>query len=161
MKIRFVLGLLFSLLLFSCSSDDGDSGSNSIVGTWDLVALELDGATAEEEAAEQLVSLLATQGCYLVTLRFRDNGTAEFESSLSYLDYSGLLTGGLGIDCPTESDSESATYTYENGELAITDSEGMTNSAAVSLSGDRLSFDLEGSEFDEIEGSGSLIFERR
>lgn len=160
MKFRIFLSVVFSALLLSCSSD-GDSGSNSIVGTWDLVAVELNGTTPEEEAAEQLVSLLALQGCYLITLQFEENGTALFQSSLSYLDYSGLLTGGLGIDCPTESDSESAAYTYENGRLEITDSTGMTESIGVVLSGDRLTFDLEGSEFDDIGSSGSLIFERR
>ena len=161
MKIRIFLTVLLSALLFSCSSDDGDSGSNSIVGTWDLVALELDGTTPEEEAAEQLVSLLALQGCYLITLEFEENGTALFQTSLSYLDYGALLTGGLSFDCPTESDTENATYTYENGQLEITDSTGLTETVGVILSGDRLTFDLEGSEFDDIGNSGSLIFERR
>jgi len=160
MKLRIFLSVLFGALLLSCSSDD-DSGSNSIVGTWDLVALELDGTTPEEEAAEQLVSLLAIQGCYLITLDFDADGTALFQTSLSNLDYSGLLTGGLSIDCPTESETESATYTYENGQLEITDSSGITETVGVNLSGDRLTFDLEGSEFDEIGSSGSLIFERR
>ena len=152
--------VLFSALLLSCSSDDGDSGANTIIGTWDLVALELDGTTPEEEAAEQLVSLLALQGCYLITLEFEENGTALFQSSLAYLDYSNLLTGGLSFDCPAESDTESATYTYESGQLSITDSMGMTESIGVILSGDRLTFDVEGSEFDDVGSSGSLIFER-
>ena len=160
MKIRIFLSVFLSALLFACSNDS-DSGSNSIVGTWDLVAVELDGTTPEEEAAEQLVSLLALQGCYLITLQFDENGTALFQSSLGYLDYSSLLTGGLTIDCPTESDSESATYTYQNGQLAITDSTGMTETTGIILAGDRLTFDLEGSEFDDIGSSGSLIFERR
>jgi hypothetical protein len=161
MKIRIFLAVLFSAILFSCSSDDGESGTNSIVGTWDLVALELDGTTPEEEAAEQLVSLLALQGCYLITLEFQENGTALFQSSLGYLDYNDLLIGGLSIDCPAESDTESATYSYENGQLSITDSTGMTETIGVILSGDRLTFDVEGSEFDDVGNSGSLIFERR
>jgi hypothetical protein len=161
MKIRIFLGILFSVLLFSCSSDDGDSGTNSIVGTWELVAAELDGTSPEEEAAEQLVGFLALQGCYLITLEFEENGTALFQTSLAYLDYSGLLTGGLSFDCPTERDTESATYRYESGQLEITDSSGMTETVEVVLSGDRLTFDLQGSDFDDIGSSGSLIFERR
>jgi len=161
MKFRIFLSVLFGALLLSCSSDDGDSGSNSIVGTWDLVALEIDGTTPEEEAAEQLVSLLALQGCYLLTLNFEESGTASFQSSLGNLDYSGLLAGGLNIDCPTESETESATYTYENGQLVITDSSGISETVDVILAGDRLTFDLEDSEFEEVGGSGSLIFERR
>ena len=146
--------------MISCSSDD-DSGSNSIVGTWDLVALELDGTTPEEAAAEQLVSLLVLQRCYLITLQFEEDGTALFQSSLGYIDYNSLLAGSLSIDCPTESDTEDATYTYENGQLQITDSSGITETVGVILSGDRLTFDLDGSDFDEIGSSGSLIFERR
>jgi hypothetical protein len=160
MKIRILLSVLFGVLLLSCSSDDA-SGSNSIVGTWDLVALELEGSTPEEAAAEQLVSLLALQGCYLITLEFEESGTALFQSSLGYIDTAGLLAGGLSIACPEESDTESVTYTYENGQLELTDSSGLTETIGVVLSGDRLTFDLEGSEFDEVGGSGSLIFERR
>ncbi|MDX1332667.1 MAG: lipocalin family protein [Robiginitalea sp.] len=160
MKLRIFLSIVFGALLLSCSSDD-DSGSNSIVGTWDLVAVELDGTTPEEEAAEQLISLLALQGCYLITLDFEESGTASFQSSLGYIDYSGLLAGSFNVDCPTESDTESATYTYENGQLEITDASGLTETVGVILSGDRLTFDLEGSEFEDIGSSGSLIFERR
>ncbi|MEJ2583957.1 MAG: hypothetical protein P8Z38_02590 [Robiginitalea sp.] len=92
MKFRIFLFVAIGALLISCSSDD-DSGSNSIVGTWDLVALELDGTTPEEAAAEQLVSLLVLQRCYLITLQFEEDGTALFQSSLGYIDYNSLLHG--------------------------------------------------------------------
>ncbi len=161
MKLRMIITVIAGTLLFACSSDDGDSGSNSIVGTWDLVSLQLDGSTPEEESVEQIISLLAAQDCYLITMLFQENGTATLETSLGYLDTTGLLTGGLGIECPSQSDTESATYSYENGQLEITDSEGMTTSLAVALSGDRITLDLEGSEFEDVGATGSMTFERR
>jgi hypothetical protein len=161
MKLRILICVIASALLFSCSSDDGDSGSNSIVGTWDLVSLELDGDSPEEASVQLLIGLLAAQDCYLITLQFADNGTATFETSLAYFDSEDLITGSLDIDCPDQSDSESATYVYESGQLDITDSEGITTSVAVVLSGERLTFDLEGSEFADVGADGSMIFERR
>ncbi len=161
MKLRMFIAIIAGSLLFACSSDDGDSGSNSIVGTWDLVSLQLDGNTPEEETVEQLISLLAAQDCYLITMLFEQDGTATLETSLSYLDATALLGGSLSIDCPTQSDTESATYTYENGQLTITDSEGMATTIDVALNGDRITFDLQGTEFDEVEATGSMTFERR
>jgi len=161
MKLRMIMTVIAGTLLFACSSDDGDSGSNSIVGTWDLVSLQLDGSTPEEESVEQIISLLAAQDCYLITMLFQENGTATLETSLGYLDPTGLLTGGLGVECPSQSDTESATYSYENGQLEITDSEGMTTSIPIVLSGDRITLDLEGSEFEDVGATGSMTFERR
>lgn len=163
MKWRiFFIGLL-TLGLVSCSSDDGDSGSdsNSIVGTWDLVSLQLDGTTQEEEAAELLFNQLAAQGCYLITMIFSDGGQATLETSINYLDPTNLLLGGLTLDCPTQSDTESASYTYENNQLTIIDSDGMSTTLDVVLAGDRLTLDLQGSEFDDFGSSGSMVFERR
>lgn len=161
MKLRIFIAIIAGSLMFACSSDDGDSGSNSIVGTWDLISLQIDGSTPEEEAVEQLISLLAVQDCYLLTMLFEQDGTATLESSLSYLDATALLGGSLSVDCPTESDTESATYTYENGQLTVTDSEGFATTIDVVLSGDRITIDLEGSEFEDIGATGSMTFERR
>ena len=161
MKIRIFLTVLFGVLLLACSSDDGDEGSNSIVGTWDLTAIQLDGDTEEEQAAELLISLLAAQDCYLLTLIFREGDQATLQSSLDYLDLEGVIGGSPVIDCPTESDSESATYSYENGQLSITDSEGFTVTIDASLSGDRLTVELDGSDFDDFGTSGSMTFDRR
>ena len=161
MKWRILFIGLMTLGLVSCSSDDGDSGSDSVEGTWDLVSLQLDGTTEEEEAAELLFNQLAAQGCYLITLIFSDGGQAILETSINYLDPTNLLLGGLTLDCPTQSDTESASYVYENNQLTITDSDGMSTTLDAVLSGDRLTLDLEGSEFDDFGSSGSMVFERR
>jgi hypothetical protein len=90
-----------------------------------------------------------------------EDNDATLLTSIDYLDLSGLFTGNLSIDCPTENDSESATYVFENGQLRITDSGGTTTSVDATLSGDRLTLLIEGDEFDDLEASGSLVFQRR
>ena len=162
MKLKLLLSALLMAGLLSCSSDDdGDSGSNSIEGTWDAVTLQLDSASQEEQSLADLFNLLAAQECYLISMILEANNEATLLTSIDYLDLSGLFTGNLSIDCPTENDSESATYTFENGQLRITDSNGMTTSVDATLNGDRLTLFIEGEEFDDLEVSGSLVFERR
>jgi hypothetical protein len=163
MKLKILLyGVVFALLL-SCSSDDdsADSGSDSIVGTWDAVTLQLDSGSQEEQSLADFFNLLAANDCYLISMILEADGEATLITSIDYLDLSGLFTGNLSIDCPTESDSASGTYVFENGQLRITEPGGMTTSVPATLSGDRLTLFLEGEEFDDLEASGSLIFERR
>lgn len=164
MKLKYYLIALLTAAFVSCSSDDdGDAGVNSIVGTWDAISLQLDAtATAEEEAAEALFNLLAAQDCYLITMTFAEDQQATLETSLAYLDLSGLLTGGLNIDCPTESDTETATYSYNSeGQLTLTDSQGTSETVTATLVGNRLTLQIEGDEFGEFGTGGSLVFERR
>ena len=162
MKLRFAFYSLLLVLMFSCSSDDdGDSGSDTIVGTWDAVTLQLNSGSQEEQALVDIFNLLAAQDCFLITMILEENQEATLQSSLAYLDLTGFLTGGLRIDCPTEFDSESATYTFENGQLRITDSSGLTTGVDATLSGDRLIVAIEGEEFGDLEVAGSLTFERR
>ncbi len=162
MKLKSFLSGLFIVLLLSCSSDDdGDSGSNSIVGSWDAVSLQLDSGSQEEQSLVDFFNLLAAQECYLISMILEADNGATLLTSIDYLDLSGLFTGNLSIDCPTESDSETATYSFENDQLRITDSNGITTSVDANLNGDRLTLFIEGEEFDDLEVSGSLIFERR
>ncbi|MGB5190110.1 lipocalin family protein, partial [Robiginitalea sp.] len=139
MKLKSFLSGLFIVLLLSCSSDDdGDSGSNSIVGSWDAVSLQLDSGSQEEQSLVDFFNLLAAQECYLISMILEADNEATLLTSIDYLDLSGLFTGNLSIDCPTESDSETATYSFENDQLRITDSNGITTSVDASLNGDRL-----------------------
>ncbi|MGB5653039.1 MAG: lipocalin family protein [Robiginitalea sp.] len=162
MKLKSFLSGLFIVLLLSCSSDDdGDSGSNSIVGSWDAVSIQLDSGSQEEQSLVDFFNLLAAQECYLISMILEADNEATLLTSIDYLDLSGLFTGNLSIDCPTESDSETATYSFENDQLRITDSNGITTSVDANLNGDRLTLFIEGEEFDDLEVSGSLIFERR
>ena len=162
MKLRLLISSFLIVLLLSCSSDDGEeSGSTTIVGTWDAVTLQLDSASQEEQGLADLFNLLAAQDCFLITMILEENNDATLKTYIDYLDLSGLFTGILNIECPTESDSESATYEFENGQLTITDSNGLSTSVDATLSGDRLTVAIEGDEFDDLEVSGSLTFERR
>lgn len=162
MKLKILFSAVLFVGLLSCSSDDdGDSGSNSIVGTWDAVTLQLDSGSQEEQGLADLFNLLAAQECYLVSMILEADNEATLITSIGYLDLSILFTGNLSVECPTESDSETATYTFENDQLRITDSDGMTTAVDATLSGDRLTLFIEDEGFDDLEVSGSLIFERR
>jgi len=56
MKLKLLLSALLMAGLLSCSSDDdGDSGSNTIEGTWDAVTLQLDSASQEEQSLADII----------------------------------------------------------------------------------------------------------
>ena len=150
-------------LLASCSNDSDGPEAVSIVGTWDAVELRLDETTATEDEllASDFLEILTAKDCYILSVSFTEGGTATAENSFEYLDLSGLAVGNFDIPCPTQSDSEDATYTYENGQLTITDSEGITSTVTATISGNVLTMELEGSVFDDVVSDGQLIFRRR
>ncbi|MDG1571043.1 lipocalin family protein [Robiginitalea sp. M366] len=163
MRKAIAAGLLALGFLSSCSNDGGGSEPPSIIGTWDAVELQLDAntATQDELLASDFLRILAARNCYILALTFEANGEATAENSFDYLDLSGLAVGNFDIPCPTQADADSGTYTYENGVVTITDAAGATSSVNVTLSGNLLTMDLEGSVFaDQISG-GQLVFRKR
>lgn len=163
MKKSFFLGLLAMVLLGSCSNDNGGASPASIIGTWDAVALQLDEntATQDELLARDFLDILTAKDCYVLSVSFEASGTATVEDSFDYLDLTGLSQGNFNIPCPTQADSESGPYSYENGMLTFTDPLGVTSSVRATLSGNSLTMDLEGSVFDDVVSSGQLVFQRR
>lgn len=163
MKIaRFAL-LAVAALLGACSNDGGGSADVSIDGTWDAVALELDETTATEDEllASDFLDILTAKDCYILSVTFGQDGSATAENAFNYLDLSGVPTGNFDIPCPNQSDTETGTYVFENGELRFTDSGGVTNTAAAEISGNRLYMDLEGSVYEDFVSTGQLVFEKR
>ena len=83
MKLKLLLSALLMAGLLSCSSDDdGDSGSNTIEGTWDAVTLQLDSASQEEQSLADLFNLLAAQECYLISMILEANNEATLLTSI-------------------------------------------------------------------------------
>lgn len=156
--------IMGSLLIVSCSNDSGnDDETESIVGTWDARELRVDESTATEDEllARDFLEILAAKDCYILSLTFNADGTAEAENASEYIDLSGLATGNFDIPCPTQSDIEQATYTYANGQLTVVDAMGVTSTANASISGNQLILQLEGSVFDDVVSDGELIFVKR
>jgi len=162
------LPLLVAMLLlgFACSTDkDGDGeASDNIVGTWDASALEIDNATASDDAknARDILSFLTARDCYIITLRFNEDLTVETEDSVNYLEINVNQDGtGLDIPCPTQSDMDSSTYSYDNGMLTYVDSDQQTVTIEVDINGDTMRVDARDLDIPNFNDSGQLVFIRR
>ena len=162
------LPLLFSMLLlvFSCSTDKDENGeaSDSIIGTWDATALEIDNATASDDAknARDILSFLTARDCYIITIRFLEDLTVETEDSVNYLEIN-VNSGGTGLDipCPTDSDMDSSTYTYDSGMLTYVDSDQQTVTIEVQIDGNTMRVDAQDMDIPNFNDSGQLVFTRR
>lgn len=160
--------LLFATLLlgFACSTDKDEDAeaSDSIVGTWDATALEIDNATASDDAknARDILSFLTARDCYIITLRFNEDLTVETEDAVNYLEINVNQDGtGLDIPCPTQSDMDSSTYTYDSGILTYIDSEQQTVSIEVEIDGNTMRVDARDLDIPNFNDSGQLLFIRR
>lgn len=163
MRKWFVLPVLALALASSCSNDKGDGGDVSLEGTWDAVAFEIDDATATEDEllARDFMNILTARDCFILSVTFNSDGTAISENKFDYLDLSGVAVGDFNIPCPTDSDAESGTYEYQEGQLSFTDSMGATSTVDARISGNRLYMDLAGSVFEDVVSTGQLVFEKR
>jgi len=166
MKRYLTLFLAILLLGFGCSTDKDEDGeaSDNIVGTWDASALEIDNATASDDAknARDILSFLTARDCYIITLRFNEDLTVETEDSVNYLEINVNQDGtGLDIPCPTQSDMDSSTYSYENGMLTYIDSDQQTVTIEVDINGDTMRVDARDLDIPNFNDSGQLVFIRR
>ena len=123
--------------------------------------LNEDTATEDELLASDFLEILSANNCYVLSVTFGAGGTATLENSFEYLDLSGLAMGDFDIPCPDESDSSVSDYSYENGQLTITDPDGITSTVDAVISGNLLTMDLEDSVLDDVVSDGQLIFRKR
>ncbi|WP_339629113.1 hypothetical protein [uncultured Maribacter sp.] len=164
--ILFFLGM--ALVLISCSSDKNDSeaetqvASTAILGTWDATELVIDDATASDNTkfAKGILDLLTDKDCYVVTLTFNEDLTASASNSANYVEVNATGTG-LDIPCPTESDIESSTYTFDGTTVTTTKSNGEILSINVSIDGDIMTVDAADLEIPNFSDDGQMIFVKR
>jgi len=153
-------------LLFSCSSDkDSDSMDTSpsaIIGTWDATELVIDNNTASDDAkfGKQILDFLTNEDCYIITLQFNEDLTAEASNAANFVEVN-ATANGLDVPCPTESDTESSTYTFDGSVVSIVDMSGETINVDVSIQGDLMTVDAADLEIPNFDDSGELIFRRR
>ena len=154
--------------MFSCSSDKNDGQVeeqvtlNALVGTWNATELKIDNASASDNAklAKGILDLLTDKDCYVVTLKFNEDLTATATNSASYVEFD--LTGSsFDVPCPTEYDEESSTYTFEDGVVTTTDSNGKILMIDVDIDGDIMSVDAADLDIPDFTDSGQLIFVRQ
>ncbi len=153
-------------LLFSCSSDKDsdsmDSSPSAIIGTWDATELVIDNTTASDDAkfGKKILDFLTDKDCYIITLQFNEDLTAEASNSANFVEVNATATG-LDVPCPTESDSESSTYTFDGSVVSIVDMNGDTINVDVRIQGDIMTVDAADLEIPNFDDSGELIFRKR
>lgn len=166
MKIKFLVFFLVAGLFFSCSSDSDDDNSkeDTIVGIWEAYELKVNNDTAsdDEKNARDLLNFLTAKDCYLLSFDFKQDLTVTIENSVQYLEI-GLNSEGDGFDipCPTEKDTETTIYVYEDGILTYTDDDQQSVSVAVSIDGDVMTVDAADLDIPNLNAGGQLLFKRK
>lgn len=153
-------------LLFSCSSDkdedNGENSSNDIVGNWDATELQINNDTASDDAkfGKQILDFLTDKDCYIITLQFNQDLTAVATNAANYVEVNANATG-LDIPCPSQSDAESSTYTYDGSVVSFLDANGQQIEVSVDIQGDIMTVNAADLEIPNFDESGELIFRRR
>lgn len=166
MTLRKLSLLLITVAaVFSCSSDkDNDVDENSILGTWDLTALEIDEATATDdmEFGQDILDFLTAQQCYIMTLTFNEDLSVITENSADYLQIN-VNPGGTGLDvpCPTEKDTDASTYTFDGEVLNYIDENLETVTVSVEISGNTMTVNAIDLGIDNFDDGGQLVFTKR
>lgn len=166
MKRYATIAILTILFGYSCSSDkevDVDDAS-LIVGTWDATELVIDNETASDDAknGRDILNFLTAKDCYILTFTFNEDLTITAANSANYVEISVNSTGtGLEIPCPTQSDNESSTYTFDGKVLTVLDEDGETVMVDVTINGDTMTVDAADLDIPNFNDSGELVFKRR
>lgn len=167
MKRNVLLVLLVSALILSCSKDDNDNNdmvpdANAIIGSWQLTELNIDDQTASDDAkfGKQILDFLTGMDCYILTFEFNVDMSLTAHNAADYLEINATPTG-LDVPCPTQSDSESSTYTYDGMVLTTVDENGQTVNVDVTISGDTMTVDATDLDIPNFNDSGELIFQRQ
>ncbi len=168
MKQNVYILFIISLLMVSCSSDKGDGGTltetkaSAIIGTWDATELRINNDTASDDAkfGKQILDFLTDKACYVLTLEFNEDLTASALNSTNYIEVNATASG-LDIPCPTQSDMESSTYTFDGTTVTTIDSNGDVLTIDVSINGDIMTVNAADLEIPNFTDSGELVFVKR
>lgn len=166
MKRHSLLFTLGVFLVFSCSSDkDSDmADANSIEGTWDATEFVIDDNTASDDAknGRDILNFLTAKDCYILTFTFSNELSVTAKNSSNYVEISVNSSGtGLEIPCPTESDIESRTYTFDGKVLVIDDGIGGIITVDVTIDGDTMTINAADLDIPNFNDGGQLVFVRR
>ncbi len=134
---RSLLLLLFvGTLLISCGSDD-DSGDNNepapVIGTWDLVELNITPAQDVDEDGTANGNLFDELNCITGTLVINNVGT--WTLNLDGVTVTSITGGLFNITCSTSSSFNSGTWAFQNNQLTLFQG---GEPIVLTLNGDRL-----------------------
>lgn len=152
----FSLPLLFMILLLSCSSDDGPSGNNmndAIVGTWNLVELNISPAQDIDGDGTPSSNVLTELDCVSGTLTFRDDNLWNLAfDSVSVTS----ITGGLfNIRCSNFTSTASGSWQLQGNQLTLFFQNG--TSIFYTLNGTRLTNTIG----EDLPGFSSEVYEKQ
>ncbi|RKN79476.1 lipocalin-like domain-containing protein [Ulvibacterium marinum] len=162
MKTRIALLFLSATLSLACSSDnDGENGGddNSLIGTWSFTELIVDDADGEIKLANEVIQVLISQGCDILSFEFKSDQTMQAE----YRDFTQTGTdvnsGGTGllIECPENAEITSSTWSLEGDQLTIVDNDGMSDTVTIILNGDTLTVSAEIIDEDNLAGAEAVF----
>ena len=156
------------LTLISCSSDKDETQtetevqSTAIIGTWDATELEIDNETASDDAkfGKQILDFLTAENCFIITLQFNEDLTASASNSANYIEVNATATG-LDIPCPTDSDVNESTYTFDGETVTTIDENGDELAIGVSIEGNIMTVDASDLDIPNFSEDGQLIFVKR
>ncbi|MFD2100768.1 lipocalin family protein [Flagellimonas iocasae] len=151
--IRKIYLLLFAtVLISSCSSDDGGSDGSSIVGTWDAVEFNTAVGADFNQDGTASQNLMDEVDCFASTVTFTAEGGYSTATTGIYFEAS---EESFSITCDGV---ETTSGTYElNGNTLVTIDENGEVVATVTVTKDRLVVEGDDEDFGEV----TLVFERR
>ncbi len=166
MKCKILLLFLVSMLIFSCSKDDennnAETAQNFILGEWQATELQINNATASDDAkfGKQILDFLTERECFILTFNFNADLTVTAENSADYLTINATASG-LDVPCPAQSDTSASTYTYDGSVLTTIDENGLTLMIDVTIDGDTMTVDATDLDIDNFNDQGQLIFKKK
>ena len=162
MKHNLFLLCIAATLLFSCSKDEENNvdGASTIIGAWRATEFQAaDPNSATLNFGAEILANLTAEECYILTFAFNADLTVVVENAINYVVPNATATG-ISVDCPTEKDTESSTYTYDGSVLTIIDQDGVTQSIKVTISGDVMTVDATDLDVNNLDAAGSVIFRK-
>jgi len=143
--------IVFTILLVSCSDDDGSSETNEnalVIGTYSLSAVNVNPAQDINEDGSTSTNLLEEMPCISGTLTI--NSDNSWNLNIVRVDVT-TITGGLFfIDCG-EADSSSGNWTFSNNQLSLS---GSFEPTVYILNGDTLTQQIG----EDLPGFQSIAF---
>jgi hypothetical protein len=155
-----VLPIILSLLV-SCSTDKDKSEDpiSAIEGSWAATELQVDEETASENSkfGAQILDYLTENNCVVLTFTFKSDLTVEANNSANYIEVNGS-SSGLEIQCPTQSDFNLSTYTFDGAILTTVDEDGQTVALRATVNDNILSINAADLDIPNFNDEGELLF---
>jgi len=165
MKRNLFILFISSFVLFSCSTDENnqddiDDPSTAIIGSWRAIEFQAaDPNNSTLNLGAEILDNLTAEECYILTFIFNSDLTVMVENAVNFV-VPNATPNGLSVECPTQSNTESSTYTYDGTILTIVDQNGEMQSIQVTIEGDIMTVNATDLDVDNLNADGSVIFER-